>query len=117
MERDPSAEEADTAWDDSSVPASLHATTQHKERSRRRVVLGGLGEPEQAWTTGKAIWSEIQGAEEADTAYNDSGVPASLDATTRHKEGARRRVVLGGRAKLGKSLDSFAEPLEGLPER
>ena len=38
-----SAEEADTAWDDSGVPASLHATTQHKERSRRRVALGGLG--------------------------------------------------------------------------
>ena len=41
-----SAEEADTAWDDSGVPASLHATTQHKERPRRRVVLGGLGELE-----------------------------------------------------------------------
>jgi hypothetical protein len=41
-----SAEEADTAWDDSGVPASLNATTQHKERPRRRVVLGGLGELE-----------------------------------------------------------------------
>ena len=49
-----SAEEADTAWDDSGVPASLHATTQHKERPRRRVVLGGLGELEQAWTAGES---------------------------------------------------------------
>ena len=96
----PSAEEADTAWDDSGVPASLHATTQHKERPRRRVVLGGLGEPEQAGTTGEANLSEIPGAEEADTAWDDSGVPASLHATIQHKERPRRRVVLGGLGEL-----------------
>ena len=37
-----SAEEADRAWDSSRVPASLHATTRHREGSRRRVLLGEL---------------------------------------------------------------------------
>ena len=39
-------------------------------------------------------------AEEAVTAWLASGVPMSLHETTRHREGARRRVVLGGRGRL-----------------
>jgi hypothetical protein len=101
----PSAEEADTAWNASRVPASLHATTRHREGSRRRVVLGGRGELERGWTAGESNWSDIPSAEEADTAWNASRVPASLHATTRHREGSGRRVVLGGRGEREKKVE------------
>ena len=112
-----SAEEDDIAWNAYRVPASSHATTRQREGSRRRVDLGGRGELLQGWTALESNRIEIQSAEEDDIAWNAYRVPASICATTRQREGARRRVELGGRAKLGKSLDSIAEPLEGLPER
>ena len=45
--RPKSTEEGDIAWSASRVPASLHATTWHREGSRRRVYLGGRGKFEQ----------------------------------------------------------------------
>jgi hypothetical protein len=75
-------------------------------------VLGGLGELVQAWTTGESNCSEIQSAEEADTAWDDSGVPASLHATTRHKERPRRRVVLGGLGGLEQAWTTGESELE-----
>ena len=78
---------------------------------------GERGKLEQAWTTGESNCSEIQSAEEADTAWDDSGVPASLHATTRHKEGARRRVVLGGLGELEQAWTTGESELERDPER
>ena len=150
-----SAEEEDTAWNASRVPASLHATTRHREGSRRRVYPGGLGEREQGWTASKIDRSDIpalkrktqlgtppvcqrhftrphgtgrvpdaesiregvesvnkklesmreraarpKSTEEGDIAWSASRVPASLHATTWHREGSRRRVYLGGRGKF-----------------
>ena len=63
------------------MPASLHATTRHREGSRRRVVLGGRGELEQGWTAGESDGSDIPSAEEADSVWNDARVPASLHET------------------------------------
>jgi len=64
----PSAEEADRAWNASRVPASLHATTRHREGSRRRVVLGGRGELGRGWTAWESDGNDIPSAEEADSA-------------------------------------------------
>ncbi len=91
------------------MPESLHATTRHREGSGRRVVLGGRGELEQGWTAWESDGSDIPSAEEADRAWNASRVPASVHATTRHREGSRRRVVLGGRGELEKVKDSVEE--------
>ena len=77
----PSAEEADRNWNASRVPASLHATTRHREGSRRRVVLGGRGELEQGWTAWESDRSDIPSAEEAENVWNDARVPASLHET------------------------------------
>ena len=65
------------------------------------VKFGERGELEQGWTAWESDVSDIPGAEEADRAWNASRVPASLHATTRHREGSRRRVVLGGRGERG----------------
>jgi hypothetical protein len=59
------AEEADIAWNTSRVSASFHATTRHREGSRRRV-LPGVG----IWkSVGTASGSDLElfvSAEEAD---------------------------------------------------
>jgi hypothetical protein len=78
----PGAEEADRAWNASRVPASLHATTRHREGSRRRVVLGGRGVLERGWTAWESDGSDIPSAEEADSVWNDARVPASLHETS-----------------------------------
>jgi hypothetical protein len=103
----PSAEEADRAWNAPRVPESLHATTRLREGSRRRVVLGGRGELEQVWTAWESDGSDIPSAEEADRAWNASRVPVSFHTITRHREGSRRRVVLGGRGEVERGRQRF----------
>ena len=96
-----SAEEEDTAWNASRVPASLHATTTHREGSRRRVYPGGRGERKiKKLESMREREARPKSTEEGDIAWSASRVPASLHATTWHREGSRRRVYLGGRGKF-----------------
>jgi len=60
-----------------------------------------------------AAWSLFHARKKADIAWNNSRVAESLHATTRHREGSRRRVLSGGRGKLGKWWNSIGERLGG----
>jgi len=64
------------------------------------VKFGECGELQQGWITWESDGSDIPSAEEADRAWNASRVPVSFHTITRHREGSRRRVVLGGRGEL-----------------